>query len=111
MAGSPAVCSPISPPSSPRLSAVCLNSSFKAVLLNPTDAVGGSSAPTYTQHHSLKQSHQQSWWMLHTRSVMNDPPTSLVGLTLQRTLVRRRIKEPPTPLVGLTFAVVLVRLV
>ena len=50
---------------------------------------------------SPRQSHQRSWWFVHTRPTdMNNPPTASVGLSLSVSLGRLSLKKPPTVLVG-----------
>ena len=62
----------------------------------------------------LFESHQRSWWFVHTqpnspleftlrpiKADMNDPPTALVGFRAPRQVpCRLSMNEPPTALVG-----------
>ena len=71
----------------------------KVLLFNPTNAVGGTFILSLQWGLGGRESHQRSWWIVHTQATlpleftfwlmtvrldMNDPPTALVGF--KRTL-------------------------
>jgi hypothetical protein len=92
-----------------------------ALIRNPTNAVGGSFILDLQQRQPLPhpESHQRSWWIVHTQPTKQqphaspNPPTASpeFGKQAGAPLCRLSMNDPPTALVGFGRAAALQALV